>query len=64
MHAEIMFVPKPILLWQQMINVVLGYQDVFQEERDVGRNHCHFVQLMQEMPQLVLHTLDLMEIVN
>lgn len=64
MHAEIMFVLNPILHWLQMLNVVLGYQDVFQEERDVGQNHCHFVQLMQEMPQLVQHTLDLMEIVN
>lgn len=64
MHAEIMFVPKPILHWQQMLNVVLGYQDVFQEEKDVGQNHCPFAQHMQEMPQLVQHTLDLMEIVN
>lgn len=59
-----MFVPKQILPWRQMLNVVLGYQDVFQEEKDVGQNHCHFAQLIQEMPQLVQHMLDLMEIVN
>jgi hypothetical protein len=47
-----------------MLPVVLGFQDVLLEERDVGLLHYQHVHHILEMLQVVLHILDLMEIVN